>query len=246
MAYQIPLYIQLKETIASRIKDKEYLPGAKIPSEREMSDTYGINRMTVKKAIDALVEEGSLYRVHGRGTFVINSKDNTPVFRIDPNEDATNQGLGASLKRISNNRATKVLEKGFVECRKYLLDKLYLEENEKIYALHRLREVDDVPFALEYCYMPAKYFDDINDYNFEQVSLYDYMADKGHKPTTFKQTLKLMKAGTKEANILKIFEDDILYYFEYSSYDENGNILEYTRSYMRCDKVIFSFKSRVR
>ena len=58
MNYQIPLYIQLKNLIIQRIKDGEYLPGEKIPSEREMSSLYHINRMTVKHAINALIDEG--------------------------------------------------------------------------------------------------------------------------------------------------------------------------------------------
>ena len=65
MDYRMPLYMQLKEIIIKRIEDGEYLPGEKIPSEREMADTYGVNRMTVKNAISSLVEANILYRVHG-------------------------------------------------------------------------------------------------------------------------------------------------------------------------------------
>ena len=55
MEYKIPLYIQLKQLILERIADGEYLPGEKIPSEREMAATYKINRMTVKNAVNSLV-----------------------------------------------------------------------------------------------------------------------------------------------------------------------------------------------
>ena len=61
MDYRMPLYMQLKEIIIKRIEDGEYLPGEKIPSEREMADTYGVNRMTVKNAISSLVEANILY-----------------------------------------------------------------------------------------------------------------------------------------------------------------------------------------
>ena len=70
MNYQIPLYIQLKNLIIQRIKDGEYLPGEKIPSEREMSSLYHINRMTVKHAVNALIDEGYLFRIKNNGTFV--------------------------------------------------------------------------------------------------------------------------------------------------------------------------------
>ena len=66
MDYRMPLYMQLKEIIMKRIEDGEYLPGEKIPSEREMADTYGVNRMTVKNAINSLVEANIIYRIHGK------------------------------------------------------------------------------------------------------------------------------------------------------------------------------------
>ncbi len=55
-------------------------PGEKIPSEREMADTYGVNRMTVKNAISSLVEANILYRVHGKGTFVAKKETEKVAF----------------------------------------------------------------------------------------------------------------------------------------------------------------------
>ena len=76
MEYKIPLYIQLKQLILERIADGEYLPGEKIPSEREMAATYKINRMTVKNAVNSLVEDGILYKEKNVGVFVCKKKAN--------------------------------------------------------------------------------------------------------------------------------------------------------------------------
>ena len=65
MDYRMPLYIQLQDIIIKKIEEKKYLPGEAIPSERKMAETYGVNRMTVKRAINKLVELGYLIRKPG-------------------------------------------------------------------------------------------------------------------------------------------------------------------------------------
>lgn len=54
MDYRMPLYQQIKAAIQKKIENKEYLEGAAIPSERKLAEIYEVNRMTAKKAIDAL------------------------------------------------------------------------------------------------------------------------------------------------------------------------------------------------
>ena len=66
----IPIYHQLKEILLKKIRTGEWPPGALIPSERELCETYGISRMTARQAITDLVNEGVCYREQGRGTFV--------------------------------------------------------------------------------------------------------------------------------------------------------------------------------
>ena len=71
LSYRTPIYLQLREIIRNRIEEGEYLPGTAIPSENKLAETYGINRLTVRNAVDALVNEGILRRVQGKGVFVV-------------------------------------------------------------------------------------------------------------------------------------------------------------------------------
>ena len=68
--YRSPLYIQLREVIRSKIEDGEYLPGTAIPSENQLAETYGLNRLSVRSAVEALENEGLLKSVQGKGVFV--------------------------------------------------------------------------------------------------------------------------------------------------------------------------------
>lgn len=65
MDYRMPLYIQIQDIIIKKIEERTFLPGEMIPSERKMAETYGVNRMTVKRAIGKLVEDGYLVRKPG-------------------------------------------------------------------------------------------------------------------------------------------------------------------------------------
>ena len=67
------VYLQLKESIEKKIRDGVYKVGDKIPSERQMSELYGITRVTVKHAIRMLEEEGVLCSKQGKGTFVVDT-----------------------------------------------------------------------------------------------------------------------------------------------------------------------------
>lgn len=71
----IPLYHQLKEILRTQIEERTFKPHQQIPSEHELQKTYGLSRATVRKAIDSLVREGLVYRLHGKGTFVAEPKD---------------------------------------------------------------------------------------------------------------------------------------------------------------------------
>lgn len=240
MDYKTPLYIQLRETILQRIKEGEYLPGEKIPSEREMATIYKINRMTVKKAVNSLVEEGYLYKVKNEGTYVRKTKKKRWYIN-DPGLERDNQGLGASLKTYGYNVENDVLEKSVIENRHYLESKLNLQHGEKVYALYRLRSVEDESLALELTYVPLKYFEDIDEHDFKKVSLYDYMSSKGHLPVNFKQKMTIQNAKRPVDKIMKLNSDDLLYVLEFTGLDENNNVVEFTVSYMRCDKVKYRF-----
>ncbi len=70
----VPLYYQLKEIIKEEIEEGKLKPGDPIPSERELSEKYGISRPTVRQALKELVYEGWLTREKGRGTFISKPK----------------------------------------------------------------------------------------------------------------------------------------------------------------------------
>lgn len=68
------LYLQLCDIYRKKIVDGEYKVGQRIESEKEIQELYGVSRITVRQAIDALEKEGYLIKKRGLGTFVVGSR----------------------------------------------------------------------------------------------------------------------------------------------------------------------------
>ena len=235
MDYRMPLYLQIREALKKKIEEKEYLTGEVIPSERKLAEMYGVNRMTVKYAIDSLVAEGYLYKVQGKGTFVQKENSQKIIWSND------SQGLGAMLREKGTSRKDKVVVKGLIKAFNFLGSKLSLAKYEDVYVLQRIRYVNEEPFAVEYCYVPFKFFKDIDDHNFENTSVYEYMKSKNHFPVDFDQKLIIIESDGRISKLLGVPDGTPTYYFEFISRDQYGNVVEYTETYVNCEKAVFNF-----
>ena len=69
-----PLYVQLEKILRKNIEKGIWKEDARIPSENELSREYGLSRMTVRSVLNKLAQEGLIYRVPGKGTFVSSNK----------------------------------------------------------------------------------------------------------------------------------------------------------------------------
>lgn len=243
MDYRMPLYIQLQDIIIKKIDEKEYLPGEMIPSERRMAETYGVNRMTVKRAVSKLVEQGYLISKPGAGTFVAGRNNKKiDLSYIDENKNA---GVSATMKQYGLNISNKIIGLGELNNSRFLNFNLCLDEGETVWGIHRVRLGNDEPLAVEYTYVPKKYFDDIDSFDFEKISLYDYMESKGHLPVHFIEKLIVCDANKKLADLLNVEKGTAIFKIEYQGADEDYNIVEYTKSYMNPSKADFRVKSKI-
>lgn len=219
------IYIQLKNSIKSKIVRGEYCVGDKLDSERSMAEKYGINRQTVRKAIKFLEEEGYLVTSQGKGTFVIkippedNRIDVGPSGVISLSAEIRQQGFKASRDIISFGRIENQNQK-----------ERFLNSYE-LYEIIRLSKINDKPYALQESYIPANRFPDADRYDFAEGSLYEYMGLYDMKPKKVVSYLRIDKAPEKYTRLLEHPENKNLFVFDYLGYDENDELIEYTLSY---------------
>jgi GntR family transcriptional regulator len=68
------VYVQLADDLAAKIARGDFPAGSRLPSEAELAETYGVARMTVRRALDVLRDRGLVRTLHGRGTVVVRSE----------------------------------------------------------------------------------------------------------------------------------------------------------------------------
>lgn len=206
-------------------------PGDPISSEREFSEKYDISRMTVRQAINNLVNEGILVRKRGKGTFVAEQKVEQPLSGLTSfSEDMRSRGL---------KPLTKILSFQQISSDKNIAAKLKIAEGVPVYEVSRLRLADESPMALEISYLPANIITDLTE-DTVYASLYEYIENELNLQISHAtQTLESSLAQKSECSILQIEEGDPVLLIERFSYLQNGEAFEYVKSIYRGDRYKF-------
>ncbi|MBE6028724.1 MAG: GntR family transcriptional regulator [Clostridiales bacterium] len=232
----------IQEAVISDIQEGELLPGERIMSERAMAEKYNVSRMAVQYAMKVLEKKGYVERRRGAGTFV--RKHDVQKINLGDFYNRLNAGITATLKGSGATPSNKVITRGIVRADFYT-HKLGLEQGEEVFILNRTRMLNEEPFALEYSAVPLKRFPDIEEIDFAVVSLYDYMESYGLMPRRFNEKLQIVEVNAREAGYLEIGEGSPVYYTELTGFASDGSLVEYTESFIRCDKAEMRFITRV-
>ena len=230
--YIPPIYIQIKDILIEKINSGELESGSQLPSERDLSETYSISRMTARNALTQLVDSGYAYRVKGKGTFV-----SIPNYERD---FVKLTGFSHMLKSKGIKPRSKVITLGIIEANKKIASLLDTTIGTKVYEIVRVRYGDNIPLALEYSYLPINLFENLLQYDFEKTSLYEVIENVyNYKFKYSKQWIKITTLYKNEAKILDVDEHTPAFLLESISYDTNDKIVEVTRSLNIGDRTTF-------
>lgn len=225
------VYLEIKDSLERRIKEGEFSPGFKLPSERDLAQEYGVNRATIRRAIETLIDEGLLFRIWGKGTFVVEPKIfYTRSFLLGFTDSMLSQGLrpGAKLIKIE-----------ILNANKNLADKMKLSVGEKVYHLIRIRTVNDIPIAIENSYHPFKYCPGLENCDLEG-SIYLLLKEKFNiEIFRAEESIEPTIASELEAKILNILPGTPLLLLERVTFTKENLIVEYAKDLYRGDKCKF-------
>ncbi|MEH7381161.1 GntR family transcriptional regulator [Bacillus sp. JJ1533] len=223
----VPIYFQIEQGIREKIEKKELKPGDMIPSEREYAEKFQISRMTVRQAINNLVNEGYLERVRGKGTFVAVKKIEKNTQKLTSfSEDMLSRGL---------KPATKVLSFKIIEADSLIASRLKVEIGAEVYKIERLRLADQQPMAFEVFYMSQDLVPGLT-WEVAEHSIFGYAEEIGLHITSGVQELEATTAQKREASALGIKVGAPILYFQQTSYLEDQQPLEFVKSYYRGDR----------
>lgn len=228
----IPVYYQLKSLISEKIEKSEYAEGSLIPSERELSDLLSISRMTVRQALNNLVQEGVLYREKGIGTFVSKSKI----------EQKNIMSFSDTVSKKGMIPSTKILYFGKEEPGETVKSVLGLKDNQIIYNVKRLRMANNIPVGIEQDFIPEMYCPGLEKYDLT-TSLYRILRED------FKHIIKYMdnaveagKPSKEEKDLLNMTSGIPVLKIKSLMHTESGINLFYERSVYRSDEYKYNIR----
>lgn len=162
----IPVYFQLKNDLVKKIAQGLWKPGECIASERELCEIYGVSRMTIRQAIGELVQDGTLIRLKGKGTFVCEQT----VKQQDM------MSFTEMIKQTGRELQTEIINFDIIDTPDNMQDTFILD---KVYKIKRRRIVNNECIAVETVYIPVDYCGHINE-EMLKGSLYKILEDFGY------------------------------------------------------------------
>jgi GntR family transcriptional regulator len=218
----IPVYYQLKEDIKKKIAHGVWKVGECIDSERELSENYGVSRMTIRQALGELVQEGILVREKGKGTFVCDPK----VKQMDM------MSFSEMIKKSGRKLETRVLEFEIIDTPEDLID---IFSFDMLYKINRMRIVDEENIANEIVYIPCDYCGYINE---ERVkgSLFNLFEEFGYIISYSQSSIKAMALTEEDKNLFEISEDVPLLKIYSKTYTTENKVLFVEEAIYRSDK----------
>ncbi len=226
-----PLYQQLQRALRDAIEDNRLAADEALPPERELAEEFGISRITVRKALDALVGEGMLTRRQGAGTFVT-ARGETRVEKSFSklssfSEDMISRGRRPESVWLSRSAGTVTPEEALT---------LGLSPGSVVYRFNRIRYADGEPMALEYSTVPG--FCLASEMSVGE-SLYEALDQHSARPARALQRLRAILFTGERAKLMGIEDGAPGLLIERRGFLKDGRPVEVTKSYYRGDAYDF-------
>jgi len=224
-----PLYSQIQEYIAELILSGKLSPESKIQSEREFSEELGVSRMTVRRALTELVDEGLLERKHGSGTYVSKPKV-TYEWR-----EFVNYVQAMQQRNIATT--SQLLEFSEIVASRRLADLLNIEIGNPIYRVDVLRLANRVPIILERVFFPCARFPKLEEWDLEKSSIHDLITSVYDiRIGKISQTVEAVAAVDTVARQLRVEENSPLLMLSRLIHQEDTNEpVVFSHDFLRSD-----------
>ncbi|SFG41402.1 transcriptional regulator, GntR family [Halobacillus alkaliphilus] len=230
-----PLYKQVANKIKNQILSDHLDKGDAIPSEQKLADFYGVSRVTIRQAVQTLVNEEILYKVRGSGTYVKQSKIEHDIYRL--------QSFTEEMESLGQNPSNQVLDFHMQTPVETIKDTLQLKDGEKVFFIRRLRSGDGEPMILEETYMPVSLFPDLS-VEVMTHSKYEYVEKKGYTIKERQGEILPFTPKNELKKTLQMKDNSCILSMNLWALLEDDTIFEYTRLYFRSEKYTFKFTSK--
>lgn len=227
-----PLYLQLARWLEHAMAEGRFRPHEALPSERSLAETLGLSRVTARKAIDRLVEQGLVLRRHGSGTYIAPRLEQGLNRLSSFSEELRQRGFDPSSRWLSRALAPATPEEQL---------SLGLSPGTRVARLERLRLADATVMAYEISVLPQTAVPDPAQV---ETSLYEHLAARGLAPVRALQHLRALNADAHQAELLGVPPGEALLHITRVGYLDSGQAIELTQSFCRSD--VYGFVTEMR
>ena len=226
----VPLYLQIREYLVQKINESVYPSGSRLPSERDLAAYFGVSRVTVRQALNSLIQEGLIYAQTGKGHYVRKTKIDQELGVLTSfTEEMHQRGVAPSSKVVRAEIQLAMLD---------IIDSLQIKQGTEIVFLQRIRLADDEPIALETAYLPHSICPGIIErFDFSQDSLYKVLREEYGCPLIWaKQRMQARLPTPVEEALLGVTQKTPVLSITRVTYSHQDKPVELVRSVYRGDQ----------
>jgi GntR family transcriptional regulator len=202
-----------------------FSPRARLPSENDLVQLYGVSRITVRQALSELVHEGVLIRVQGKGTFLSPMVLQRRGAHFSFSEEMKRKGVNVHSRTLS----VEVLHNPIIS------KELLLDYKDQVIRLVRCRLDGDEPLAIQTTYLPHGRLDP--DLLWNVSSLYRLFAEQGIVPSRARESYQIEPILSQAvADHLQLDFGTPTFFSRRHTYGADSHVIDFTESWLRWDR----------
>jgi GntR family transcriptional regulator len=224
--------LQISDALRRRIESGELPAQSAIPSERDLAHELGVSRMTVRAAIDELVDEGLLIRRHGRKTIVADENHADKI-----NRAAGFSSFSEEMRLRGWQPHSQVRQATTILADVAIAAQLNVPIGVRVILIERLRFADDEPLAHEFVHLAHSRFPDLLALDLSNSSLYDLLETRfGVRPVYAEESVEAVLMSPHEADLFGLEPGAPALLTRRITRDEDDNIIEAATTLYRGDR----------
>ncbi|ANN65111.1 GntR family transcriptional regulator [Bordetella bronchialis] len=227
----LPLYHQVYLLLRQQLLDGTYAPDAPLPGENALAQDYGVSRLTVRRALDALAAEGLVSRRQGRGTFA-----QPPSQLSAPQQGATVDALMAHLARMGMSTQVRLLELAVEPATPAVAARLEVEPGSPVHRSLRVRSHHGEAFSYLQTHVPDAIGRRISRKALGSKPLLQIFGELGIRVSGAEQAVTAVLADAAAAEALGVPVASALLNIRRLVRDVDGRPIEYLDARYRPDR----------
>jgi GntR family transcriptional regulator len=229
---EVPLYGKVEEALALEIAQGELRPGDRLPSEDQLLDRFGVSRITVRRAIQNLIQRRMVEIRRGHGTYVLAPKISQDLTRLT--------GFVEDMAAHGRKSTSRVLSQGIVAADASVARQLRLSKGTKVMRIERVRLADSVPMSFDETYLPLDIGKQIVRNDLRANPIFSLLEEKYGIPLAEAEyVLEAAAASAHVAEALGVAEGSPIFRIERTSSTGEGQPIDYEILSYRGDLIRF-------